>query len=353
MTTITSGLELDQLWYTRCPVPTASGVAYNLGWLTEEFAPDGLSVRALQDAPAELRHFHLDHALHGLFREGGSIPALVARSNGAPSRLIGLTWIDEWQSILVRSDSPIDAPEKLRGVRVGIPAWDRERGSSIWRGMGLAGFAGALRAAGLNFSDVTVVEVPANAGALGGPGELERRLPPFEAVADGRVDAIYTKGALSAEVALQAGLVVGIDLDSLPSRVLRVNNGTPRPITVHEELLAARPDLVARFLAATLRASEWAADHLDELRGILARETGSSTTGVDSAYRDGFHRSLHPDLSAERLTLFAQQKSFLLVHGFLTEDFDLDAWVASEPLEEARALLASSGGLVTSTKGEH
>jgi hypothetical protein len=34
--------QLDQLWYTRCPVPTASGLAYNLGWLTSALGADGL-----------------------------------------------------------------------------------------------------------------------------------------------------------------------------------------------------------------------------------------------------------------------------------------------------------------------
>ena len=32
--------SIDTLWFTRCPVPTATGLAYKLGWLTEEFAAD-------------------------------------------------------------------------------------------------------------------------------------------------------------------------------------------------------------------------------------------------------------------------------------------------------------------------
>ena len=325
-------LELHQLWYTRCPVPTASGLAFNLGWLGDEFAPDGWSISALQDAAPELRRHHLDHQLPGLFREGGNIPALVARASGAPTRLVGLTWIDEWQTILVRPDSAIDTPASLRGARVGIPRWDDDRGSSIWRGMSLAGFSGALRSAGLTLADVDVVEVPSSAAAA--------RLPSFDALLEGRVDAVYAKGALPAEVALAAGLVVGIDLDALPERRLRVNNGTPRPLTVHRSLLDEHPDLVARFLAQTLRASNWAAGHLDEVRRILARETGSGSAGVESAYGDGFHRSLHPDLSDERVALLDQQKSFLLVHGFLAQDFELEDWLAREPIEEAHRLVA-------------
>lgn len=38
------------LWFTRCPVPTATGIAADRHWLSEEFAPDGIEVRSLQDA---------------------------------------------------------------------------------------------------------------------------------------------------------------------------------------------------------------------------------------------------------------------------------------------------------------
>ena len=124
---------VDRLWYTRCPVPTASGLAYNLGWLTEEYAVDGLEVGVLQDAGPELARHHFDHQLVGLFREGGNVPALVARSEGAPTRLIGLTWIDEWQSIVVRADAGITTAAQLAGLRVALPGWAESRAASFPR----------------------------------------------------------------------------------------------------------------------------------------------------------------------------------------------------------------------------
>src|SRR5581483_1920523 len=90
----------DTLWYTRCPVPTATGIAADRGWLAAEFAADGLTVRSLQDEGADVpRDRHFSHALTSLFREGGNVPALWARSRGEPTRLIGLTWIEERQAI--------------------------------------------------------------------------------------------------------------------------------------------------------------------------------------------------------------------------------------------------------------
>ncbi|MEU5692796.1 ABC transporter substrate-binding protein [Actinosynnema sp. NPDC020468] len=335
----THTLEQDRIWYTRCPVPTASGLAYNLGWLAEDFAADGLEVGVLQDAPPEIAARHFDHRLVGLFREGGNVPALVAKSEGAPTRLIGLTWIDESQVIVVRPDSGITAPEHLAGRRVALPAKAADHARSFPRAMALHGFTGALGTVGLSTEDVTFVEVPTGQGDVGRGARGGSSLFGVEALAEGTVDAVYIKGAQAAEQAAAHGLVIGIDLDSFTDRRFRVNNGTPRPITVHERILAERPDLVARFLVQTLRAADWAADNLDRVREILAGETRSGVDGVVAAYRDGFHKGLHPDLSDERLDLLDRQKDFLLSNGFLAQDVDVRAWAAHEPLAEARALL--------------
>jgi ABC-type nitrate/sulfonate/bicarbonate transport system substrate-binding protein len=338
---------LDQLWYTRCPVPTASGLANRLGWLADDFAADGLAVGVLQDAAPEIARHHFDHQLLGLFREGGNVPALAARSEGAATRLIGLTWIDEWQTILVRPDSGITEPGHLRGKRVALPAWAASRGESFPRAMALHGFKGALGAAGLTLDDIELVEVPVRQRVQVTPAG--NRLAGFWSgltqLAAGELDAVYVKGARAADEAAQLGLVVGVDLDAFTDRRHRVNNGTPRPITVHRQLLDERPDLVVRFLVQTLRAADWAATHLDEVRAILAEETYSEGDGVVTAYGNEFHRSLHPDLSDERLALLDVQKRFLGVHGFLTEDFDLAGWADAEPLAAARSIVAGSAGL--------
>jgi len=45
-------------------------------------------------------------------------------------------------------------------------------------------------------------------------------------------------------------------------------------------------------------------------------------------------------LSPELLAAVASQKQFLLEQGFIAEDFDLNSWIAPEPLAEAQRLLA-------------
>lgn len=334
----------DTLWYTRCPVPTASGLAHSLGWLGETAERSGLTFGVLQDAGPELAGFHFDHALPGLVREGGNVPALAARAAGSPTRLIGLTWIDESQAILVGPDSPVASPAELAGLRIGVPAWAQDQARSFPRAMALHGFASALRLGGLTLADVTVVElsVERDPQVRADVQQRDRRVTwGAEELLRGEVDAIYVKGARAQEVAAEHGLRVAVDLDATDSLRLRVNNGTPRPITVHQHLLDTRPEVVIDFLAQSLRAADWAAGNLDGVRAVLQRETLSGPDGVVAAYGEEFHRGLHPSLDGERLELLGVQKQFLYTHGFLAADFDLDSWVAPEPLARAQELVAA------------
>lgn len=342
----------EEIWFTRCPVPTATGIAYKLGWLTEAFAADGIALKTLQEASAELGRHHYDHRLPTLIREGGNMLAFGARAQGEPTRLIGLTWIEESQLILARPDSEIVSAADLKGKRLALPSWNDNpipshvRGTSIARGMSLAGYKGALASAGLTFDDVELVETPDRLRTVGGAGrdlDPRRRDPgglwPIEALVSGQVDAIYVKGAAALDQAREHGLVVAIDLDELPDLRFRVNNGTPRPITVHQSLLDDHFDLVVRFLAVTLRAADHIAEQPQRLREILEVETAGSAAAVDQAYAK-LHEGLHPTLDAERLALFQQQKTFLFTHGFLDADFALADWIDRRPLEAARAFNA-------------
>lgn len=344
--------SLAELWFTRCPVPTATGIAYKLGWLTEEFARDGITLRTLQESGSELGRHHYDHRLPRLIREGGNMLSIAARAQGEPTRLIGLTWIEERQRILTRPETGIVSATDLKGRRLALPGWSHNdipshvRGTSIARGMSLAGYKGALASAGLTFDDVTLVETPDRLRNIGGSGrDLEprrsdlNRLWPIEALVTGEVDAIYVKGASAVDAAQAAGLVVAVDLDALPDRRFRINNGTPRPITVHQRLIDEHFDLLVRFLAVTLRAADTVAAEPDTLREILEFETQGSAAAIGQAY-GRLHEGLHPTLDAYRLDLLDRQKAFLFTYGFLDADFALDDWIDRRPLEAALALNA-------------
>jgi ABC-type nitrate/sulfonate/bicarbonate transport system substrate-binding protein len=333
----------DCIWMTRCPVPAASGVAWALGWMAEEFGRDGLTVKRVREAGLNLVAADPDLQARYLFREGGNIQALAARALGAPTRVIGLTWIDERQTIMVRPETRVMEPADLKGLRFALPGFARSHGESIARGMSLHGIKSALALGGLDLEDVQLVDVPAPPVEQSSSAGMRRLWLGLEWLAVGRVDAVYVKGAAAAETAARLGLSVGIDLDAYPSRLARVNNGTPRPITVHEHMIEHHFDLVVRFLVQSLRAADWASTNLAELKPILAQETLSGIAGVDAAYRNDFHRSLHPDLSADRVEMLRKQANFLWHHGFIETAVDIDRWVDNRPLQAALRHRAKTG----------
>ena len=333
---------LSEIWFTRCPVPTATGLAYRLGWLENEFNKDGITLRTIQEEPAFNRH-HYDHQLTNLVREGGHMLALAARAQGARTKLIGLTWIEELQVILVRPDSGITSPDDLKNKKLALPSYtahsieSHARGCSISRGMSLSGYYGALHSAGLTFDDVNLVEVESPGWNLGG----RRGLWDLDALVSGKVDGLYVKGAAAVDAANAAGVVVGIDLDKIVDPKYRVNNGTPRPITVHEDFIENHFNLVVRFLEQTLRAAEWAANHAEDVLKILSDETRGSREATIKAYGNSFHKTLYPSLSDEWLSLRDRQKKQLWLHGFLDHNFDLSKWVDARPLQEALGRLSN------------
>jgi 2'-hydroxybiphenyl-2-sulfinate desulfinase len=230
---------------------------------------------------------------------------------------------------------PAFRPEDIR---------DNKRGRSIARHQSIAGYKGALQSVGLTLDDVELVEVGYDQADRS--GDIRRSeggfWQGFAPLQDGLVDGIFVKGAGAQDAARRHGFRVGIDLDKLPERRFRVNNGTPRPITVHEYLLEHHFDVVVRFLRQTLRAAEWAKSNLSRVYDILRAEIGATPEGLAAAYRDDFHLTLAPDLSHERVELFRLQKNFQLRYGILDRDFDFDAWIDRRPIEEAARTLRAS-----------
>lgn len=331
---------IDSLWYTRCPVPTPLGLAARQGWFDDEFRADGLTLRTLQDtADPALRESHYDHRLPASFRQGGNVPAIWARARGADTRVIGLNWVDEAQLILARPDSGLRGPADLVGRRIGVPV----HGNSIdhQRASALRGITVALEVGGLQVKDVTLIDLtvpvrPATTGwnAAGGSYATE-----FEALETGKVDVIFTKGARGLQAAVERGAHILYDLRSHPDPRKRANNGAPRPITVDAALIAARPDLVVRFLRRIVDTGAWAKAHAEETVAYIARESGSTDEWVRRAYGADIHLQQGTDLAPAWVEALTGYKDFLLEWGFITADFDVQAWIDPAPLAEVRRQL--------------
>ncbi|MFO6454536.1 MULTISPECIES: ABC transporter substrate-binding protein [unclassified Aeromicrobium] len=352
MTITDTRTDVSELWYTRCPVPTASSLAISTGLLDAEFAADGIEVRSLLTSGDErIRQSHFDHTQPRSFRQGGNIPPIWSASRGTSQRLVGLSWVEHVQHVVARADSGITSVEDLAGRRIGVARRVNDQ-IDFWRATALRGLEVALESGGLQFGDVTLVDleetrpyIPADSSTLTGSlfsAFTNKRLQAneVEALVRGEVDAIYVNGMRAVDVEAFFSLHVVVDVGALPEARQRVSNIAPVAFTASTDLIDERPDLVARYLAASQRAAAWAQDHEDEARRIIANEVGFVEEFVDPSFGPGLHTRLEVSLAEDLVDGIRVQKDFLLRHGFITSDVDLDAWIDPRPLRAAAELLA-------------
>lgn len=359
-TTVTSSGASDQLrpvselWYTRCPVPTASSLAISQGWLDDEFATDGIAVSSLRSsADSIVRESHFNHTQPDSFRQGGNIPPIWTRSRGSDVRLIGLSWAEQYQAVVALPGSGIAGPEDLKGRRLGLTRRVNDQ-IDFWHATALHGYESVLEHVGLSLDDVQLVDLPtselylARSGDNSHSGSLfgaytNRRLQSTEVIAllRGEVDAIYVAGGRGPDLEAFAGVEKVFDISGQDDESLKINNITPAALTVSGALLDERPDLVARYVAGTLRAARWATDHPVETRRIIAHEVGIAEDFVPAGYPREIHAHLEPTLDEDLISAIETQQAFLLRHGYIEQAFDVQEWIDAGPLAAAHDLLAA------------
>jgi ABC-type nitrate/sulfonate/bicarbonate transport system substrate-binding protein len=345
--TMTSN-AISEIWYTRCPVPTPVGLAAQLGYLEEAFRKDGVTLKSIVDSPdRNIRQSHFNHTLDWSFRHGGNVPPIRARSEGRRTRLVGITWTDEFQAIITLPGTGIKTTKDLKGRRFGIPR--RPEGIvDFMRATALKGLVSALSLEGLTHTDVEIVEIALADSVLASPEGpslfgLKRRQAFGEEVAAlirGEVDAIYVKGTAGINVANLIGAVQVAEFGFHPDPKIRINSGSPRVLTVDDLLAEERPDLVRRLLEAIFKATAWAEAHPEETRRFVAREAGATEEQVLAANGPDIHRHLGLGLEPELVEAVGHYKDFLRDWGFLAEDFSIAEWVDRRHIDafDARAV---------------
>ncbi|WP_421359986.1 ABC transporter substrate-binding protein [Agrobacterium rosae] len=334
---------LSEIWYTRCPVPTPVGLAAQLGYLEQTFAEVGVALKSIIDSPDRaIRQSHFKHTLEWSFRHGGNVPPIRARSEGRNTRLVGITWTDEFQAIITLPQTGIRSVKDLVGRRFGVPR--RPEGIvDFMAATALKGLVSALSLEGLKTDDVELVDIDIADSILAsqeGPSlfGLKRRQSFGEEVAAllrGDVDAIFVKGTAGVSVANLIGAVQVVEFGFHPDPKIRINSGSPRVLTVDARLADERPDLVRRLIAVIRRASDWAEQNPDETRRFIAREAGASEEQVLAANGADVHRHLGISLDAELVAAVEHYKDFLHEWGFLENDFDIGAWVDARFIDVA------------------
>jgi ABC-type nitrate/sulfonate/bicarbonate transport system substrate-binding protein len=338
-------------WFTRCPTASPFSIALHLGWIDAEFAGETcVQFRPLQtSADPKVHHAHYAHNHPNLFRHGGSYPAAWAQSNGADTRVIGLSWKHQANLILTLPDSRVRSARDLKGKRLFFlrrPKEDIDFGYAT----ALRTYETALGSVGLNLADTKIVVQNIDRSLISDrvqPGNHDyvtfnkdprkgRGSETIWALLNGEADAIVA----DARLVELLGLHVVFDSQSVPVSH-QGNNGTPDTFAVNAELIDRHPDFVARVYARALQAVDWAQNNPGEALRFVALEQGKSESEALRAFGNNLLASLEINLLPERIEILDSNKAFLLQHGLLKRDFEVEKWIDRRPLKQARALLAS------------
>ena len=153
------------------------------------------------------------------------------------------------------------------------------------------------------------------------------------ALLDGTVDAIYTQSKVFQHLQEATGkLKMIVDLSKLPDWTLQVAN-TPAVITCTDVMAKEHPELVVAYMKAMIKVGRWANEHKRAAAVILNRQT--FYLDAEDTYEGIKHVDMVPSLSAQNLECIKIGKDFMVSHGYIKNDFDVDEWAAPEFLEQA------------------
>ncbi len=334
-------MAIKDFRYTICPVGNSSYIAANHIWKEDTFHKAGGRPVLLQTLPRERWAVHFNYQDDALFREGGNIPPLWARSNGAEVVLIGLAFLPHNSYIIVRSDSPIDDIEQLRNKKVGIPAASHLI-IDFYKATVEHAFETALSAKGISKREVEFVQLEISAEALvfsenhkGTLGKID-----IEALDKGLVDAAYVSGTLAPRILATGNYKVIYELEKDTAQVLPINNIYPNVLTVSKKLAEENPDIVVEYVKQTLIAAEWAKTNREETIKLFTEQIHGTVGEVANVLPTDFNQHLAVNLEDRGLLALEGQLRFLYDHNYVNQLFDIEKWADDSFLKQAKKELA-------------
>ena len=153
------------------------------------------------------------------------------------------------------------------------------------------------------------------------------------ALLGGKVDAIYTQSKVFEHLQEATGQIKMIeDLSRYPDWTIQVAN-TPAIITCTDVMAEEHPELVMAYMKAMIKVGRWANEHKRAAAFILNRQTFYQDP--EDTYQGIKHVDMVPSLSAQNMQCIKIGKDFMVSHGYIKNDFDVDEWAAPEFLEQA------------------
>jgi ABC-type nitrate/sulfonate/bicarbonate transport system substrate-binding protein len=361
-------LDWSEVYYTNCPLVSASNVDQELGWTREEYKKIGVKFQFMRAVKENDWYPHYIHNLDNLIRFGGLFPPVAVHADIRRTRLLGVTHAPhEGGCMLVRARDDIYRMKDLKGKKIGLTKSLNTIKNDWWRIQEHQGIELMLRLNDMTMKDVQVVEFPYPDDWYNDPKMLEPMENPSElwlkrnhkhdlafrpletALEKGTVDAIYTQSKPFQHLQEATGKFKAIeDLSRYPDWTLQVAN-IPAVITCTAEMAEQHPELVVTFMKGMIKVGRWANEHKHAAAAILDKQT--FYLDVEDTYRGIKDIDMVPNLSPQNLVSVDIGKTFMLSHGYIKNDFDVNKWAAPEFLElAARELLDEKWKVASSAK---
>ena len=107
----------------------------------------------------------------------------------------------------------------------------------------------------------------------------------------------------------------------------------PAAITCTDVMAEKHPELAVTFMKGMIKVGRWANEHKHAAAAILDKQT--FYLDVEDTYRGIKDMDIVPNLSPQNLASVEIGKDFMLSHGYIKKDFDVQKWAAPEFLEQA------------------
>jgi len=360
-------LNWKEVYYTNCPLVSASNVDQELGWVREEYKKIGVKYSFLRSARENDWYPHYIHNLDNLFRFGGLFPPVQVHADIRRTRLLGVTHVYEGGVMMVRSRDNIYTMSDLKGKKIGLSKSMNQIKNDWWRIQEHQGIELMLRLNGMTMKDVEIVEFPyaddwynnpAMLDPIENPSELwlkrdhkhDLAFRPLEtALENGVIDAMYSQSKVLSVLSETTGKFKSIeDLSKYPDWTLQVAN-VPAVITCTDVMAEEHPELVVAFMKGMIKVGRWANEHKHAAAAILDKQT--YYRDVEDTYEGIRLVDMVPNLSPQNLVSVEIGKDFMFSHGYIKNDFDVHKWAAPEFLEAAaRELLEEEWKKRTTSK---
>lgn len=361
-------LNWKEVYYTNCPLISASNVDQELGWTREEYKKLGVEYAFMRSKRETDWYPHYIHNQDNLIRFGGLFPPVHVQADIRRTRLLGVTHAPkEGGCMMVRSRDDIYRMSELKGKKIGISKSMNKIKTDWWRIQEHQGIELMLRMNGMTMKDIELVEFPYADDWYNDPKMLEPMYNPSDlwlqrdhkhdlafrpletALEKGIIDACYYQSKPIQHLAEATGKFKAIeDLSLYPDWTLQVAN-IPAAITCSDVMYNEHPELAVAFMKGMIRVGRWSNENKHAAAGILDRQT--FYLDVEDTFEGIKPIDLVPNLSPQNLRSVEIGKDFMFKKGYIKNDFDVNEWAAPDILERAaRELLEDEWKKRTTSK---